>query len=83
MVANRRADRLDGWLEDAANENVPELRHFVKSLRQDYSAVRGALTYEWSNGQVEGQVNRLKMIKRQMYGKAGFKLLRQRVLAAR
>ena len=81
MVTNRRADRLDGWLQDAAGENVPELTHFVKSLRQDLCAVRGALTYEWSNGQVEGHVNRLKMIKRQMYGRAGFPLLRQRVLA--
>jgi len=81
IMANRQADRLDRWLEEASNENVPELTQFVKSLRQDYDAVHGALHSEWSNGQVEGQVNRLKMIKRQMYGKAGFKLLRQRVLA--
>ena len=81
MMANRRADCLDRWLEEATHENVPELTQFIKSLRQDYDAVHGALTYEWSNGQVEGQVNRLKMIKRQMYGRAGFSLLRQRVLA--
>jgi len=82
MMANRPADCLDRWLEEATHENVPELTHFVKSLRQDYSAVHGALHFEWSNGQVEGQVNRLKMIKRQMYGRAGFVLLRKRVLAA-
>lgn len=81
MMANRQANCLDRWLEEATHENVPELTQFVKSLRQDYDAVHGALAYEWSNGQVEGQVNRLKMIKRQMYGRAGFPLLRQRVLA--
>jgi len=81
IMAKRQADRLDRWLEEATNENVPELTHFVKSLRQDYDAVHGALRFEWSNGQVEGQVNRLKMIKRQMYGRAGFPLLRKRVLA--
>jgi transposase len=49
-------------------------------LRRDLSAVRAALTSEWSNGQTEGQVNRLKLIKRQMYGRAKLDLLRQRVL---
>ena len=49
-------------------------------LRLDYKAVEAALSLEWSNGQVEGQINRLKLIKRQMYGRASFELLRQRVL---
>ena len=55
---------------------------FAAGVRQDESAVTAALTEAWSNGPVEGQVNRLKMIKRQMYGRAGFKLLRVRVLRA-
>lgn len=53
---------------------------FTTGLRQDYAAVRAALTEPWSNGQADGQINRLKMIKRQMYGRASFNLLRKRVL---
>ena len=54
----------------------------VTGLRQDESAVRAAIVEPWSNGPVEEQVNRLKLIKRSMYGRAGFDLLRQRVLHA-
>ena len=54
---------------------------FAASLRRDEDAVRAALTESWSSGPVEGQVNRLKVIKREMYGRAGFDLLRCRVLA--
>ena len=60
-------------------EHLPDA-NFVAGLRQDYQAVKAALHYEWSNGQTEGQVTRLKMIKRQMYGRANFDLLRIRVL---
>jgi transposase len=56
------------------------LKNFAKGLQQDYDAVKAAVSLKWSNGQVEGQVNRLKNIKRQMYGRAGFELLRKRVL---
>ena len=59
---------------------MKKLQNFAWGLRQDYAAVRAALAYDWSNGQVEGQVNRLKTIKHQMYGRANFDLLRQRVL---
>ena len=61
---------------------MAELAGFVRSLRKDYEAVKAALSYEWSQGQVEGQITRLKLIKRQMYGRANFDLLKQRVLAA-
>jgi transposase len=57
-------------------------RNFAEGLRQDEAAVRAAMTYQWSNGMVEGHVNRLKLIKRQMYGCAKFDLLRARVLLA-
>ena len=56
------------------------LRFFVERLRQDEAALRAALRLEWSNGQVEGQIHRLKLLKRQMYGRANFDLLRRRVL---
>jgi hypothetical protein len=58
------------------------MRQFVRALRQDCKAVRQALSSDWSNGQVEGKVNRLKTNKRQMYGRAGFELLRRRVVAS-
>jgi transposase len=59
-----------------------ELRGFADGLKQDEATVQAALSSGWSNGQVEGQINRLKLLKRQMYGRAGFDLLRQRVLQA-
>ena len=58
------------------------MRTFAKGLQEDQDAVRAALSHEWSNGQVEGQVNRLKTLKRQMFGRAKFDLLRRRFLLA-
>ena len=70
---------LTPWLDAAA---ATDLGGFVTGLRRDEPAVRAAIVEPWSNGPVEGQVNRLKLIKRSMYGRAGFDLLRQRVLHA-
>jgi len=67
-------------IRDAVASGVRSLISFANGIRQDYSAVRNALSSIWSNGQVEGQVNRLKFIKRMMYGRANFDLLRKRVL---
>jgi transposase len=61
---------------------INDLRRFVLSIEGDYEAVRAGLTLSWSNGQAEGQVNRLKLRKRQSHGRAGFELLRRRVLKA-
>ena len=82
MIRTRQVDVFDSWLADAEASGIPELRNFAVSLRRDYAAVRAALELPWSNGQTEGQVNRLKQIKRQMYGRAKLDLLRQRVLGA-
>jgi len=82
IIRERKVDALDEWMTKAAASGLAEMRGFVAGLRRDLAAVKAALTYEWSNGQVEGQVNRLKMIKRMMYGRANFDLLRQRVLHA-
>jgi transposase len=83
MVRGGQADAWDDWLAQAtAGGTAKELRAFAEGLQKDEAAVRAALTSEWSNGQVEGQVNRLKTIKRQMFGRAKFDLLRQRVLLA-
>ena len=77
-MKDKSATGLAKWCEEA--ENVAAYTGFVRGLRQDYGAVEQAFVSEWSNGQTEGQVNRLKMIKRQGYGRAGFDLLRRRVL---
>jgi transposase len=82
IVSERRPEELDAWLEVAENSEAAEIENFGRALRRDYEAVAAALEYEWSSGQVEGQINRLKLIKRQMYGRASFDLLRQRVLGA-
>ena len=78
LMETKQAAGLAQWCEEAGV--VAALSGFVRGLRQDYAAVEQAFSSEWSNGQTEGQVNRLKTIKRQMYGKAGFALLRLRVL---
>ena len=82
MVREQRPKDLDGWLAACTQSGIGTLVSFAKGLRQDYAAVRAALEEPWSSGQAEGQINRLKMLKRQMYGRAGFELLRKRVLCA-
>ena len=70
------------WLAQARTPGVPTMETFAAGLEGDGSAIRAAPTTPWSNGQTEGQVNRLKLIKRQMFGHASFDLLRGRVLLA-
>lgn len=82
MFRTRQATAFDQWMLDAHANSSKEVRQFARNLRNDEAAVRAALTHEWSNGQVEGQVHRLKLIKRSMYGRANFDLLRLRVLHA-
>jgi transposase len=71
---------LGTWLGDARTSGVPVLETFAAGLEQEGAAVRAAVTTPWSSGQAEGQITRLKLIKRQAYGRAGFDLLRRRVL---
>jgi transposase len=80
MVRERKLTQLQSWLEEAFSSGIAELQGFVRGIERDRAAVEAALSLPWSQGQTEGQVNRLKMLKRQMYGRAGFTLLRQRVL---
>ncbi len=80
MLREREGERFDAWLAHVDEQGVPELQSFANSLKKDYDAVKAGLTLEWSNGQTEGQVHRLKLIKRQMYGRGSFKMLRKRVL---
>jgi transposase len=82
LVRQRRPDHLDGWLAQALQSSVSAFQRFAKSLQEDYEAVKAGVALTWSNGQVEGQVNRLKMLKRQMFGRAGIELLSRRFLLA-
>jgi transposase len=82
MLRERHVSRLLPGLDNVEQSPVTELRSFATGLRQDEAAVTAALAYEWSNGQVEGQINKLKLIKRQMYGRAKLDLLKARLLAA-
>ena len=82
LVRRREPERLDPWLQRAQNSTLVSLRRFAKRLSADYDAVRAAVTLGWSNGPVEGQINRLKMLKRTMYGRAGLDLLGRRFLLA-
>jgi transposase len=82
LVRERQADHLDAWLERASGSAVLAFRNFAASLRRDEAAVRAGMSLPWSTGPVEGEINRLKLIKRTMFGRAKLDLLRQRVLYA-
>lgn len=80
IVRERSSNLFNRWLRSAMQSKLKEFESFARGLSEDHQAVTNALRYEWSNGQLEGQVNRLKLIKRQMYGRAKFDLLKARVL---
>jgi len=80
IFRSKDSDRLDVWLVDAHRSGIYAIQRFVRTLRLDIEAVKNAVTEPWSNGQTEGQVNRLKTLKRFMYGRAGAELLRARML---
>lgn len=82
MARERTGQGFDAWLTRATTSGITELDRFARGLTDDRAAVEAGLTLEWSNGQTEGQVNKLKLLKRQMYGRANFDLLRQRALRA-
>jgi transposase len=80
MLRKREGERLSPWLTQVHESDLPELESFAHGVEQDQAAVQAGLTLPINNGQVEGHVTRVKLIKRMMYGKAGFALLRQRIL---
>lgn len=80
MVRTRERDGLDAWLVAAETSGTQELVSFASGVRRDYEAVAAGLSMSWSQGQTEGQVNRLKLLKRQSYGRANFDLLRRQLL---
>ena len=82
LLKERQAEALDSWLKRAKESRVTELGSFVNGIRRDYAAVHAACSLSWSNGTTEGHVNRLKFLKRQMFGRAHLDLLRVKVLHA-
>jgi transposase len=82
ILVGRHGERLDKWISTVEADDQPNLHSFTTGLRRDHAAVLNGLTLTHNSGPVEGHVNRIKMIKRQMYGRASFDLLRKRVLLA-
>ena len=82
LVRERRGDALAAWMTEASASEIAALARFAQGLQEDLAAITAGLTLPWSNGAVEGHVNRLKLLKRQSYGRAGVGLLRQRVMQA-
>jgi len=80
FVKGGSIEKLDAWLHDAQLSGIYAMQRFARAARQDIDAVRNAVLEPWSNGQTEGQINRLKAIKRAMYGRAGIELLRARMI---
>jgi transposase len=82
LIRERQSEALLPWLARAKGSPYEELQRFAQGLEREFPAVQAALTEPWSTGQVEGQITRLKLLKRQMYGRANIDLLRLRVLHA-
>ncbi|MDI9918622.1 ISL3 family transposase [Rhodococcus sp. IEGM 1379] len=80
MLTERLGKQLNAWMSAVSADDLPQLHRFVRGLETDHAAVLNGLTLPYSSGAVEGHVNRIKMLKRQMYGRAGFDLLRKRIL---
>jgi transposase len=82
LVKERKATSLQTWLDACIGSQIVELEHFAQGLQKEFSAFQSALTLPYSNGPVEGVITKVKCIKRSMYGRGDFPLLRQRVLKA-
>ncbi len=82
MLTQLEGDRLPQWIKAVRADDLPSLHVFANGLERDLAAVTAGLTLPGSSGVVEGHVNRIKMLKREMYGRAGFTLLRKRFFLA-
>ncbi|KJY44667.1 transposase, partial [Streptomyces sp. NRRL S-444] len=80
MLTQLQGHQLPAWIEAATTSDLPTLQRFARHLERDLDAATAGLSQQWNSGVVEGHVNRIKMLKRQMFGRAGFELLRKRVL---
>lgn len=82
MVRERQGEQLENWLQAVEQSDLPELQTFTAGIQRDRDAVLAGLTLPYNNGLLEGHINRLKLIKRSMYGRGKFDLLRLRVLCS-
>ena len=80
LLTRRRGADLGSWMTAVEASDLPALHSFVRGLRKDLPAVVAGLSLPYSNGPIEGANTKVKLLKRQMYGRAGFPLLRQRIL---
>lgn len=83
ILRGGESDPLDAWIDNEIESNFVPIVRFARTLHRDIDAVRHAIELPWRNGQAEGQINRLKTLKRAMYGRAGPELLRARILPLR
>lgn len=79
-MKTKAGNRLNEWISEAIGSGLKEIGGFAQSMKPDFQAIQNAFNLPWSNGPVEGNVNKIKTLKRQMYGRAGFDLLKRRLL---
>ena len=82
MLHDRDSTGLEPWLRLAEASGVPEIRSFAAMIRRDEAAVQAALDYSWSSGRIEGAITKVKLVKRQMFGRGSLDLLKRRVMRA-
>ena len=80
ILLNKEVFKVEQWLKESEELDIPELNSFVSGVKRDYEAVRNCIMYEYSNGLAEGVINKIKIIKRIMYGRCSFEMLRSKVL---
>ena len=80
ILRAKNPDQIEPWIDDAIDTELAEIVRFARVLHRDLEAVKNAIELPWNNGQAEGQINRLKTLKRAMYGRAGPELMRARML---
>lgn len=81
LLKKHQAEQLEAWLKICAESGIPEIEAFAQGVWRDFAAVKAAFQFPYSNGPTEGLVNRLKLLKRSMYGRGSFELLRHRMLS--
>lgn len=79
-IFSKKPEKIDSWIESAKKYDIPELQTFVEGLLKDLQAIKNGITYPYNNGLAEGSVNKIKVIKRIMYGRSSFDLLKAKVL---
>lgn len=80
VIFSKNPEKLDEWINVAQKYEIPELQTFINGIKKDLTAVKNGITYSYNNGLAEGSVNKIKVIKRIMYGRNSFELLKAKVL---